>query len=152
MLPPPRFRSGGSAVTQRTRSGDPSRFGPMGLGILRPFASENHPKQLQHTRHREIGRRSKETRPPYCWLMISERVPWNERTTSVGRPQLLGMPHCSWPLAADAILPNFLVIGAMKAGTTSLHAYLNQHPDVFVSSPKELDFFSAQHNWSRGLD
>lgn len=33
--------------------------------------------------------------------------------------------------------PDFLVIGAPKAGTTALHAALAQHPDVFVSDPKE---------------
>jgi hypothetical protein len=49
------------------------------------------------------------------------------------------------------MLPTFIVIGAMKAGTTSLHGYLNQHPDVFMSDPKELNFFSAQHNWGKGL-
>lgn len=31
-------------------------------------------------------------------------------------------------------LPNFLIVGAAKSGTTSLHHYLNQHPDVFMSS------------------
>src|SRR5689334_11010359 len=38
-------------------------------------------------------------------------------------------------------LPNLLVIGAPKAGTTSLHSYLSQHPDVSMSIPKELRFF-----------
>ena len=42
------------------------------------------------------------------------------------------------------MLPNFIVIGAMKAGTTSLFQYLRDHPDVFMSSPKELHFFSAR--------
>lgn len=37
--------------------------------------------------------------------------------------------------------PNFLVIGAMKAGTTSLYEYLKAHPDVFMPDKKELDFF-----------
>jgi len=46
--------------------------------------------------------------------------------------------------------PSFLVIGAMKAGTTSLHHYLASHPRVFMSSPKELRFFSGE-NWHRGL-
>ena len=49
------------------------------------------------------------------------------------------------------MLPTFLVIGAMKAGTTSLHAYLSSHPDVFMSEPKELDFFVEGRNWDRGL-
>jgi len=38
-------------------------------------------------------------------------------------------------------MPNFLVIGAGKGGTTALHRYLNQHPQIFMSEPKELSFF-----------
>jgi hypothetical protein len=49
------------------------------------------------------------------------------------------------------MLPNFLVIGAPKAGTTSLYHYLRAHPEVFMSGTKELDFFIARKNWSRGL-
>ena len=29
-------------------------------------------------------------------------------------------------------LPNFIIVGAAKCGTSSLHNYLNQHPDVFM--------------------
>ena len=49
-------------------------------------------------------------------------------------------------------LPNFLIIGAMKAGTTSLYHYLRAHPQVFMSSVKELDFFAHEPNRSRSLD
>ena len=38
-------------------------------------------------------------------------------------------------------MPNFLVIGAAKAGTTALYRYLIQHPEIFMSHPKELRFF-----------
>ncbi|MGH9383138.1 MAG: sulfotransferase family protein [Vicinamibacterales bacterium] len=38
-------------------------------------------------------------------------------------------------------LPNFLVIGAGRSGTTSLHNYLAQHPDVFVCQEKSPNFF-----------
>ena len=38
-------------------------------------------------------------------------------------------------------LPNFLVIGAHKCGTTSLYQYLAQHPEVFVSPVKEANYF-----------
>ena len=48
------------------------------------------------------------------------------------------------------MLPTFLVIGAQKAGTSSLHAYLHAQPDVFVSATKELDYFVAERNWRRG--
>jgi hypothetical protein len=37
-------------------------------------------------------------------------------------------------------LPNLLIVGAAKSGTTSLHNYLNQHPSVFMCSPKEPHF------------
>ena len=37
--------------------------------------------------------------------------------------------------------PDFLVIGAPKAGTTALHAALAQHPEVFTSSPKEPKYW-----------
>lgn len=38
-------------------------------------------------------------------------------------------------------LPNLFIVGAQKAGTTSLHAMLNAHPDVFMSDPKEPGYF-----------
>ena len=37
-------------------------------------------------------------------------------------------------------LPNLLIVGAAKSGTTSLHHYLNQHPSVFMCSQKEPHF------------
>lgn len=37
--------------------------------------------------------------------------------------------------------PNFLIIGANKAGTSSLHNYLNQHPQIFMSDVKEPMYF-----------
>jgi len=39
-------------------------------------------------------------------------------------------------------LPNFIVIGAAKAGTSSLWHYLNQHPEVYMSPVKEPGFFA----------
>jgi len=39
-------------------------------------------------------------------------------------------------------LPNFLIVGAAKCGTTSLYYYLKQHPDVFMSEIKEPRFLS----------
>lgn len=49
-------------------------------------------------------------------------------------------------------LPNFIIIGTMKAGTTSLHSYLDSHPDIRMSESKELDFFVEEKNWGQGLD
>lgn len=39
-------------------------------------------------------------------------------------------------------LPNFMVVGAAKAGTTALYEYLRQHPDVFMSRWKEPKYFA----------
>jgi hypothetical protein len=39
-------------------------------------------------------------------------------------------------------MPNFLVIGAMRSGTTALYSFLGQHPDVYMSPVKEPNFFA----------
>jgi hypothetical protein len=52
---------------------------------------------------------------------------------------------------ANGRLPTFLIVGAQKSGTSSLHRYLGSHPDVFVSSPKEVDFFVEERQWRRGV-
>jgi hypothetical protein len=50
-------------------------------------------------------------------------------------------------------LPNLLIIGARKAGTTSLHKYLSLHPQIYMSRHKELSFFDNTHrHWKLGLD
>jgi len=63
-------------------------------------------------------------------------------------------------------LPGVVVIGAMKCGTSAVHAYLDAHPDIAMSRTKELNFFNgpeaAPHDdpgswwsrgqWHRGLD
>jgi hypothetical protein len=41
-------------------------------------------------------------------------------------------------------LPNFFIVGVAKAGTTSLHRYLSQHPEVFMSPIKETNFFAYE--------
>jgi hypothetical protein len=47
-------------------------------------------------------------------------------------------------------LPNLVLIGGLKCGTTSLHHYLNLHPEIAMSRPKELNFFVAELNWDLG--
>jgi hypothetical protein len=50
-------------------------------------------------------------------------------------------------------LPNLVVIGAMKCGTSSFHEYLDAHPHIGMSRPKELDFFVSGTGgaWERGV-
>jgi hypothetical protein len=41
-------------------------------------------------------------------------------------------------------MPNFLIIGAAKSGTTALYEYLKQHPQIYLSPVKEPEFFSFE--------
>jgi hypothetical protein len=52
--------------------------------------------------------------------------------------------------AGARLLPDWLVIGAQKAGTTSLYYYLVEHPDVAPAFAEEVHFFD--HHWTDGLD
>ncbi|MDG1462449.1 MAG: sulfotransferase [Gammaproteobacteria bacterium] len=49
-------------------------------------------------------------------------------------------------------MPNFIIIGAQKCGTSSLHNYLDQHPDIQMSIEKEVQYFSEEYRWELGLD
>ncbi len=49
------------------------------------------------------------------------------------------------------MLPNLLIIGAGKSGTTSLHGYLAAHPEVSMSETKELRLF-VRDDWRDRLD
>jgi hypothetical protein len=55
-------------------------------------------------------------------------------------------------LTRRSALPNLVVIGAQKCGTTSLHYYLDQHPEISMSRTKELDFFTTHGSWSKGME
>jgi hypothetical protein len=49
-------------------------------------------------------------------------------------------------------LPEFFVLGAQKAGTTTLHDLLSRHPDICLPRIKETHYFSDEQRFSRGLD
>jgi hypothetical protein len=44
----------------------------------------------------------------------------------------------------ETALPNFFLVGAPKAGTTSLYDHLGQHPEIYVSPLKEVNYFSTE--------
>ena len=75
--------------------------------------------------------------------------------------------------AGPGALPNLVIVGVQKCGTSALHYYLDLHPEVQMSSPKELAFFldqselepgpyvsdprdlellKGERNWGRGVD
>jgi len=47
------------------------------------------------------------------------------------------------------MIPNFLIIGAQKAGTTSLINYLSKHPDIYVPEDKEISCFYDDANYNK---
>ena len=53
---------------------------------------------------------------------------------------------------ASGPLPNFLLIGAMKAGTTSMYHYLRAHPQVYMPTFKAPEFFAGKALSTRGVD
>jgi hypothetical protein len=52
--------------------------------------------------------------------------------------------------AARRRLPDYIIAGAQKSGTTSLWAYLSEHPDVDPPMTKEMSFFDV--NYDRGMN
>lgn len=51
------------------------------------------------------------------------------------------MSPMSENLEISGRLPNLVVVGATKAGTTSLYRYLGEHPQIFMSAIKEPRYF-----------
>jgi hypothetical protein len=47
---------------------------------------------------------------------------------------------------------DFVIIGAGKSGTTTLHQYLSRHPDIDMPPEKEIPFFSRNELYERGWD
>lgn len=55
----------------------------------------------------------------------------------------LRFAKCAGPLPDSDRLPNFLVVGPQRTGTTWLHQNLTPHPQIFMSREKEIYFFSS---------
>ncbi len=54
-------------------------------------------------------------------------------------------------MANSTRLPDFIIIGAMKSATSTLHNQLSAQPGIFMSSPKEPNFFSDDDIYNHGL-
>jgi hypothetical protein len=57
---------------------------------------------------------------------------------------MAGSDRQAFSQQSSSCFPNFLLVGAAKCGTTTLYHYLQQHPDILMSSPKEPKFFSGR--------
>ncbi|MEG4535302.1 tetratricopeptide repeat protein [Microcoleus sp. D2_18a_D3] len=76
----------------------------------------------------------------------------SKRTGKMPVPQsdtgILPIPQ-NWNLKPVKV-PNFIIIGSQRCGTTSLYTYLAQHPQILTPIKKEMDFFSW--HFDRGID
>lgn len=61
-------------------------------------------------------------------------------------------PGASPGRSAAATGPDFLVVGAMKSGTTSLWRYIKDHPQIQMAKGKEIHFFSSPELWEQGWE
>ena len=82
--------------------------------------------------------------PGFC---VNQRGP-GRSITKIAACTLRGMESRAEP----GTLPNLIVIGSQKCGTSGLHHYLGLHPEISMSKPKELDFFITERNYPLGLD
>ena len=76
---------------------------------------------------------------------VRELTPLRVRRDVVRIRHALRMPTSRW-----RTLPDVLIIGAQRSGTSSLYKYLGAHPSVVVPLRKETEFFSRRH--ARGVD
>jgi sulfotransferase family protein len=81
-----------------------------------------------------------------------------ERIPTIPEPARAVLRNAVWTYgratAGARPLPNFLIIGAQKAGTTALYAYLRRHPAITGPSWKEVSYFDRHYErgeaWYRG--
>lgn len=68
--------------------------------------------------------------------------------TSMSEPEVIPTKQRSWMSRVTRVKPSFLVIGAMRCGTTSLYRYLCEHQRIVSASRKEVHLFD--HNYLEG--
>ncbi|HLL49610.1 MAG TPA: sulfotransferase domain-containing protein, partial [Thermomicrobiales bacterium] len=86
------------------------------------------------------------------WQIVVEAVLTNGEPVRIAqiRGRVGDEPHVPSPGKRAVIAPDFVIIGTQRGGTTSLHTYLGDHPQVETPATKELHFITDRHE--RGLD
>ena len=83
---------------------------------------------------------------PSLLEQFQARQRWTEEARNAAHA---GLRLVRRPFSATRTLPDFLIIGAQRSGTTSLYHYLASHPHVRSPFGKELQFFTL--HWGRGV-
>jgi Sulfotransferase domain len=95
-----------------------------------------------------------EPRPTSAWTGLIDQKLRRGLPTRVYRPMLVGYQGARRLARRNPgrgrMLPDFVIVGAAKAGTTSLYAWLSEHPYVRRPRRKEINYFNWQYY--RGTD
>ncbi len=99
-------------------------------------------------------------KPARSWASSATRLPRlpAELISTIPEPARAVLRNAIWTYgkATSKIrpLPDFLILGAQKAGTTALYAYLRRHPTIIGPSWKEVSYFDRHYargpSWYRG--
>jgi hypothetical protein len=83
----------------------------------------------------------------FHWRALASRVKARARISPApSLPQSQRSLPTEWRAGAHLRQPSLFVLGTAKCGTTAFHHYLSQHPDIFMSNPKEPFFFEAEYH------
>lgn len=80
---------------------------------------------------------------------LLEEAP-SEEGTPGGQAKDRELPRWRIKTAHKRVLPDFIIIGAQRGGTTSLYRYLVEHPDIGPAHCKEVHYFDRYYD--RGMD
>jgi len=99
----------------------------------------------------KIEKRRGSKKTPWRLLLLAKDVLWSIRVLILKMKFYLDLRF------SKGKFPDFIIIGAMKGGTTFLWKYLKKHPDIQMaenhfnkSNKKEVRFFDEEKNWMRG--
>jgi Sulfotransferase domain len=105
--------------------------------------------QNKHAEEFEAARRQIERQRQTLARKEREITDLKMRLSTLGNGSK-SLPETKVPEARSGALPDFLIIGAQKAGTTYLYHLLTQHPFINAATAKEVHYFDV--NFSKGID
>jgi Sulfotransferase domain len=134
-------------------TGDTRAFLDVEFGATREGAPEGA-RQNKHANELEAARRQIERQRRLLARKEREITDLKMRLSILGneskRPPETTVSGRVMPGAQSGALPDFLIIGAQKAGTTYLYHLLTQHPSVESATAKEVHYFDV--HFSKGVD
>ena len=121
------------------------------LGVRRPDVAADYPDHPHAGFSGFSGWVSIDPRR-YVWQINVDAVLSDDRIVAIAqiRGRVAGDSYIPGPGNRAITAPDFVIVGAQRGGTTSLHAYLSAHPQVITPATKELHFLTDRYE--RGLD